>query len=104
MARAALFLLVLGCRPVPDTGGEFFAVRAEVFCERLEECDATLFGVAYASQDDCVSAKRAEQDRQNEACSYDRSYADDCLDELEALPCDRILAGLECSQPVLSCP
>lgn len=96
--------LVLGCRPVPDTGGEFFEARAEIFCERLEACDEVTFNAAYGSPDACVEAKRVEQDRQNEGCDYDPSLALECLRELEDLPCERVLGGLECTQAVMQCP
>jgi len=96
-----LVLLLAACGLTEDN---FPQRRAEVYCPRYLECapQDTLDALGVATVDDCVALQTSGQ-ATTEDCAFDARAAQDCLDVIEEVSCEDLVAQQNMPACLLVC-
>jgi hypothetical protein len=86
--------VLVGCAMSEDAFSDAYETS---YCARAIECydDATLEVMGWADEADCLSFldEAADDDDDAPVCTYVADFAQDCLDEVDAVSCDDFLTG-----------
>ena len=91
--RLVFFLSMLGFMPVvcADPLGvegisedKFIKASEEALCTLLADCDF------FSSSEECLDSMVTDSEQ---FCNFDAQAASDCLDEIETITCDDVMAG-----------